>query len=213
MLLILLLLGLSPKFAGSIVVRTDEDDDFVLGKFWVCPQMRNPSYSDDILKLLLSCDGITHSAVLPFFSARNMSIYDYSQRAISTPTMREWSHAMNLCSAKDESWKALWSTASCSSGHGRKEIILHAALSLWPGNIIVIKNLVFYLEWEGHIPTAKALMQFVRHLLVLNLFAVIICNRQKVKGSMQALQSSAPSYVRRYSHLTHMPWCPFSIFC
>ena len=167
MLFILFLLGLSPQLTGSIVARTDEDDDFVLGKFWVCPQMRNAAYSDDILKLLLSCAGISQSAVLPFFSSRNMSIYNYSERAISTPAMREWSHAMNVCSAKDESWQSIWTTASCSSGHGRKEVILHAALSLWPGNIFVIKNLVFYLEWEGHIPTAKALLQFVSHLRII----------------------------------------------
>lgn len=138
------LLSLLPGELCSVRILLTENDiststAFVLGNYSIAPQERS-------VYLLNQCPGIkgyVGNILLTLSAAKGMSLGDYHTTAIDSTFCQALSDQLNHC------------------GKGKKfnesEVYYHAALAIWPWNVLAVKNMGFHMELNHRVGEAMSL--------------------------------------------------------
>ena len=122
--------------------------DFVLGQFSVAS-------ADVTLQVLKNCSGIHEhldNTLMAFSAVKGLSLSDNAELALNCEYNKALSEEMNRCASR----KSL----------NESEILYHAALSLWPWNVLVLKNLAHMLEVNGFFIEPASLYMQVMHMKI-----------------------------------------------
>ena len=90
-------------------------------------------------------------------AAQGLSLTDHAARLLPAfETRNKWlSHMFNVCACTSP--EPIYTSEAPpvvknGSEQLRQELMAHASLALWPGNVMTVKNLAHELEWQHHVP-------------------------------------------------------------